>query len=776
MISALWRKLRADVKTQKLQFTLIFGVLTLSAMLLTISLLVMGSANDPWDRTFEATNGPHLWLVSSQYDLDFSPLIQNSAVTESTGTILSLAENPLVLGDEKQSVFLYAMDEPPPVAHPLVAEGRWLEPVNPNEIVLDFSLAKFYEFQVGDTVTVLGTDGNHKLQVVGLAVTAHWFPYDKITKDVSPGVAYISQKTLESLQPDPTSWYAVMGVRIKEPADSKEMADLAFDLFPGKLLSVVEWQYVKENAALANTLNSMFMGLFSMLGLAAVGMIIFNTIGGQVLSQYQEIGLLKAVGFTPRQVALLFLGEHLTVGLVAAFLGVLLGLAVAPDFVDVMARNLNTVPTDIYAPGPLIGVVLLVEAVVALATLLPAWQGGRIDTVQAITIGYRSQRQRVSFLGWLTGWLRLPVVIVLGVKDTFSRPLRTILAVAGMLLTILVAITAVGAQNTVVHLANNRVYFNGTSADMKVVRDFVPQTFIEGEILSHPEVTDYYEEALVYGQAPGRGDQPLAIRLLQGNYQDFDFSLKEGRMIAAPGEAVVGYAALELLDAQVGDTVRILINGEPVEVTIVGRYAENFNLDKVVITGLETYRGQTGRDTQPTTYYLQLQDRGAAEGLRREWLDQSQGWINVSVINTEPVASVVQLKNLIVGLAVILMFVAVANLMSASLLSIRERVRDFGIQKTLGVTPVQIAASVVVGTVVIALIALLLGFTLGMVMTVRFIQQVGIAIGAGPDFYFIHWGAISLLLPILVFVAVISSLSPAIRAARLEVTEALRYE
>ncbi|MEW5870744.1 MAG: FtsX-like permease family protein [Chloroflexota bacterium] len=776
MISALWRKLRADVKTHKLQFALIWGVLTLSAMLLTVSLLVMGSANDPWERTFEATHGPHLWLVSSYYDLNFSPLTRNPAVTESTGAILSLAENPLVLGDEKQSIFLYAMDEPPQVAHPLVTNGRWLEPANPDEIVLDFSLAKFYGFQVGDTVTVLGADGNHTLQVVGLAVTAHWFPFDEITKDVSPGVAYISQETLESLQPDPKSWYAAIGVRIKEPADSKDMADLAIDLFPGELRSVIEWQFVKENATLANTLNAMFMGLFSMLGLAAVGMIIFNTIGGQVLSQYREIGLLKAVGFTPRQVTLLFLGEHLAVGLVAALLGVLFGLAVAPNFVGVMARNLNTTPPDIYTPGPLIGVVLLVEAAVALATLLPAWQGGRIDTVQALTVGYRSPRQRVSRLGRLAGWLRLPVVIVLGVKDTFSRPLRTILAVASLLLTILVAITAIGAQYTVLHLANNRVYLNGTSADMKVVRNFVPKTFIKSKILSRSEVTDYYEEALIYGQAPGHSDQPMAVRLLQGNYQDFDFAIKEGRMIAAHGEAVAGYEALELLEAQVGDTAQMLVDGKPVEVTIVGRYAENFMLNKVVITSLKTYVRQTRRNTKPTTYYLRLRDPGMAEDLRREWLDQSQGLINVSVINTQPAASMVQLKNLIAGLAAILMLVAAANLMSASLLSIREQVRDFGIQKTLGVTPAQIAASVVVGTVAIALIALLLGVTLGMVVMVRFIQQVGIAIGAGTDFYIINWGAISLLLPILVLVAALSSLLPALRAARLEVNEALRYE
>ena len=773
---AFWRKLRADIRTHRLQFLLIGSVLTLSAMLLTVSLLVLGSAEGPWERTFEATNGPHLWVVSHQYDLDFSPLTQDPAVSETSGVMMALANNPLVLGDEKVSLFLYAMDEPPPVAHPLVAAGRWLDPAKPAEIVLDFSLAKFYDFQVGDTVTILGAEGNQELKIVGLAVTAHWFPYDEITKDSSPGVGYISQETLKDLQPNSEAWYSVVGLRLKDPENSREMVDRAFELFPGKLQSAIEWHFVKENATLGNTLNAMFMGLFSILGLAAVGMIIFNTIGGQVLSQYREIGLLKAVGFSPRQVTLLFLAEHLSIGLIAAFLGIALGLGIAPGLVGTMAENLNTTPPDIFAPGPLITVLVLVEAAVALATLLPAWQGGRIDTVRAITVGYRNQTGRVSWFGQLSARLRLPPVVVMGVKDTFSRPLRAVLAICSLLLTVLVAITAVGAQGTTDYLAGNRFYFNGTTADMKVTRNFVPPIIIADEILSSPEVADYYEEWFVYGFAQGHGDQPLAVRLLQGNYPNFEFPLNEGRIIVAPGEAVMGYAVFDLLGVKIGDTIEILVDGQPVQLTIVGRHMENFNLDYVVITSLETYQQQTGIQAQPTNYYLRLKDFSKADDLRREWLDRSQGMINVSVVSLKPVASVLQLNNLIASLALILMVVAAANLMSTSLLSIRERVRDFGIQKTLGLTPAQIATSVVIGTVTLALIALLLGVTLGMVIIIQFIEQVGIMIGAGPDLYTIDWGQISLVLPVLVVVAILSSMIPAIRAARLEVTEALRYE
>ncbi len=776
MWTAIWRKLRADIGNYKFQFFLILTVLTLSAMLLTISLLVMGSANEPWERTFEETNGPHVWLVSGRHDLDFTPVTDLASVTETTGKMLSLAEHPLVLGDEKLPIFLYAMGERPSVAHPKVAAGRWLEPDARGEIVLDYSLAQFYAFEVGDEVEVLGADGIRKLKVVGLAITAHWFPYNDITKDVSPGVAYISSPTLIEIEPDPAYWYSVMGLRLDDPETSQDFVDQAHELLLGDIRLGIEWQWVKELATYANNLNVLFLGFFSLLGLAAVGLIIANTIGGQVLSQFREIGFLKAIGFKPEQVTFLFLAEHLVIGLIAAVIGIGAGVVLAPGIISSIAENLNTTPPNPFSPGPLVAVFLLIEGAVAFFTLLPAWQGGRIDTVQAITVGYRRRHRRSSWMARAAGLLRLPTVVVLGVKDTFSRPSRSALTLAGLVVTVVIAITSISAVGTGDLLSKSRVYFNGTSADMKVERNFVSLEDIQSEILDDPQVAGYYEELMLYGFAPGKSDTPIFYRLLSGDYEEFDFQIQEGRMIEAPGEAVVGHAILTLLDAEVGDTVSLLVEGSPVEVTLVGRHLEGTNVGNVVVMSMETYRQQVDTNVFPLVYNLRLVDRSAAEDLRKEWIDHFQNLVNVSLVTEEPQASMMQLIGVITGLGALMMVVAGVNLLSASLLSVRERVRDFGIQKTLGLTPAQIAGSVMVGAVTLALIALVVGVPLGVWLMDIFIGQLGVQIGLGPDFYVIDWTLMSVLLPVMALLAVVSSAIPAYRASQLEVSDALRYE
>jgi putative ABC transport system permease protein len=776
MLIAIWRKLKADILSYKLQFILIASVLTLSAMLLTISILVMDSAQEPWRRVFEQTNGPHVWISSHQHDVDFTPIIESRDVSDTTGQIMALANNPLMIEDEKHAIFLYAMENLPRVAHPLLAAGRWISPDMEGEIVLDYSFARYYDLHEGDDVKVLAADGIIQVEVVGLAVTAHWFPYNDVTKDMAPSVGYISQATLETIQPDREQWYSVIGLRLIEPATSKEFMDQVYEAFPTQLTSAIEWQWVKENAELANTLNVMFMGLFSVLGLIAVGLIIFNTIGGQILSQYQDIGLLKAVGFKPGQVTLIFLGENLAVGFVAAVIGIGLGLLLAPGLISPLAENLNTPPPDIFALGPLLIVFIIVELAIVVATLLPAWRGGRIDTVQAITVGYQSRSRRVSSLARLARKLRLSPIVALGIKDIFSKPLRAVMSIMGMVLTIVIVITSIEAYSTSRELAESRVYNYGTSADVKITRNYVPEEMIESEILDHAQVTESYVELPLYGQSPSHSEQPILFRLLGGDYQDFEFQLKEGRMLIAPGEAVVGYAVLELLQASVGDVEKFVIEGTPVELTIVGRYLESSNTGYVVLSSIETYQNQLGTDVQPSVYYLRLQDFSIAEELKREWLTQSQGLVSINILKKEPPMSMTQLVDLIMSLGLIMVIVTGVNLMSTSLLSVRERTKDLGIQKTLGLTPAQIALSVVIGSIAMAVIALLIGITMGLLLMLEFIQQVGIEIGAGPDFFFIHWEILSLLLPFVVLLAIVSSLWPALRSSRLQVVDALRYE
>ena len=117
--------------------------------------------------------------------------------------------------------------------------------------------------------------------------------------------------------------------------------------------------------------------------LVAVGLMIATFVGARVLARRRELALLKAAGFTPRQLMLLALIENLAIALVGAVVGVVAGAAAAPRIVKDTAALTGRVPVTVDVVT-VAGVIAVVLAAVALATVLPARRTVRAATVDAL--------------------------------------------------------------------------------------------------------------------------------------------------------------------------------------------------------------------------------------------------------------------------------------------------------------------------------------------------------------------------------------------------------
>jgi putative ABC transport system permease protein len=139
-------------------------------------------------------------------------------------------------------------------------------------------------------------------------------------------------------------------------------------------------------AATANVTSgfALFIGLF----------IIYNTFQIAVAQRRSEVGILRALGATRRQVRSLFLGESLVLGLAGSGLGVLLGLVMAQG----MAGSVSGLMADVYgvaqkveqvpvAPGAMALALMLGVVTSVLAAWWPARAAARVDPVQALQKG-----------------------------------------------------------------------------------------------------------------------------------------------------------------------------------------------------------------------------------------------------------------------------------------------------------------------------------------------------------------------------------------------------
>jgi ABC-type antimicrobial peptide transport system permease subunit len=150
------------------------------------------------------------------------------------------------------------------------------------------------------------------------------------------------------------------------------------------LLQVLDQTEIKERNS--QQINNLLYLIYGMLGLsiiiAALGVV--NTMALSVLERTREIGLLRAVGASRRQVRRMIRWEAVLVAITGALIGVLIGLiagvalrqALSGDGVDVLVIPMATV------------VVILVLAVVigVLAAALPARRAARLDILDAIAM------------------------------------------------------------------------------------------------------------------------------------------------------------------------------------------------------------------------------------------------------------------------------------------------------------------------------------------------------------------------------------------------------
>jgi putative ABC transport system permease protein len=590
---------------------------------------------------------------------------------------------------------------------------------------------------------------------------------------------------LRRVEPDESRWQVSYGVRLTDPQQSDVFTMQALRMFAGSRVGIDTWQEVRDEVAFWNELNSIFLGMFSIFALVASGLIVANLIGARVLAQYRDIGLLKAVGFTPGQVTRTFLVQHLAVTLAAAVAGIAVGLAVAPLFLRRLAESMHTTAAPAFDAGVVAIVLLSVLLVVALFTVIPAWRGGRIPTVSAITVGAAPSRHGPSRLARLARALRLPPIVLLGVKDAFARPWRTLITVAALTLSVITVIFTMGMEATFDRVLGNPS-LQGEPYDMTVEINRRSLDEAIAIVVANPDIASYHTRlsmpvSLQDGSPPPAGTVPdgIWLRAAGGDVRDAGYITPEGRMFAAAGEAVAGWGVFQSLGIQIGDEVHLSVDGAPLTLTIVGRYLEDDEGGDIVMTGLDTLR-QVVPEAQPRMILLDLRSGADDDEVSRALLEASGYDFDLWTVADEAKADAgaKSMRTVMVGLSAALLLIGGVNLLSTTLLTVRERRRDFGIFRAVGLTPGQVVASVVSSIGLLALLAACIGIPFGIWIYRTTFRILSVdALGAPPEWYTSPpWWQVLLVLPGAVLVAALVSALPARYVSRLEVASVLRYQ
>lgn len=286
-------------------------------------------------------------------------------------------------------------------------------PRAPGEVAMDAGTARRNDFSVGDRVDILTLGPKEQFRIVGLfgfgsaeelgAVTFAAFDLPTAQAAVgAPGLVDAINVTAE-----PGTNRRDLRARL-----ATELGG-AYEISSGRQVADDRGEQVLDFLAL---LTQLLLG-FAAIGLVVGAFIIFNTFTILVTQRTRELGLLRAMGASRRQVIGSVIGEAAVVGVVASIAGLATGVGVASLLLELTGRLGFDVPEGaVVLRERTIVVAILVGLVVTVASAIwPALRASRVPPVAAINdVGATSERSlRVrGVLGVLIVLAGIPFVAV----------------------------------------------------------------------------------------------------------------------------------------------------------------------------------------------------------------------------------------------------------------------------------------------------------------------------------------------------------------------------
>jgi putative ABC transport system permease protein len=238
--------------------------------------------------------------------------------------------------------------------------------------VISSNYAEDHDISVGDVLTIRSTaDRTADVTVVGTFEPAPFYPLlDSVN---------VSTELFDSLYDRPRNQWTWANVPGDPSEENRAQMEEAISGFPDTQLETREEWIQREEA----DFNEFISFLYVMLTLA-VFVSIFGMINTLVLSVYErtrEIGMLRAIGMTRRQIRRMVRHESVITALIGAAIGLPLGIFLAA----LVNRALSDYDVSFSIPWVQLIVLTLVAIVIGiLAAIMPARRAAKLNPLEAI--------------------------------------------------------------------------------------------------------------------------------------------------------------------------------------------------------------------------------------------------------------------------------------------------------------------------------------------------------------------------------------------------------
>lgn len=260
-----------------------------------------------------------------------------------------------------------------------VVEGKAIDLKNvPNSIILGIGAAKNMLAKVGDVIQISTVSGSLiPLKVVGF--------FQSGIQDLDKVQSYTSLATAQKIMGKSSDYITDVQIKLFDMTQAPEISNEFAQIFECQAIDIQTANSQFETGSSIRTLISYAVGV-TLLIVAGFG--IYNILNMMIYEKMDTIAILKATGFSGKDVNRIFITIALTIGVFGGLLGLIFGfgLTVLISFIPFNTAALPTVSTYPIAYKPMFYLIGGVFSILTtyFAGYFPSRKASRIDPVDII--------------------------------------------------------------------------------------------------------------------------------------------------------------------------------------------------------------------------------------------------------------------------------------------------------------------------------------------------------------------------------------------------------
>lgn len=648
----------------------------------------------------------------------------------------------------------------------------------PGEIVMESSDRQLQNFAIGDNVTIETASGLQQLRVVGMVRTLG----QPGAGFLSFATAYMSADELGRITSINSANH--IDVQLRDTRQVNATARVLASVLRAHHV-VIFSAYTPGSNTVQTASDAVFaiMRVLAIIALILTSFLIINTVTTLIAEQIKIIGAMKALGGTRQKVMRSYLLSVGIYGVIGTLLGIGLGIFAGYEFLVYLA-NLFTLDLGTFQV-PLSTLLISVAvgiSVPLLAALLPLWLGTKITVREAMTsYGVSNGKHAPSRkMGQRMMWL--PQTTRLGMRSMFRKRGRAVLTLVALMISGIAFLSVSATADSFTTGLNQ--FVDTYHMDAMVATYPLPYDQLRAQMLSVPNVAsvERFDDQFVKTSG-GQVD-------LEGVETDthlYHYRLLAGRWFRGdePGVLVISDSAAAKLHVKVGDTLTFSNATDSATWRIIGEVLDHNNSlsgGTAVTTIANLYAFAKLPANLAAGFMIQARDpspqavermanaldatltrSGARPNIRtvQQIMENNQGQFQI-------VTAILYAVSVIIGL------VGLLGLFNTLTISVLERRREIGILRSMGASGWRVTRVFWTEGISLAVVAWIAALAVGIPAAYAFVNFIGSVLLPLP-FTFAPI-TLAIMLAFMLLIATLASFAPALSAARVRVSDILRYD